>query len=109
MKFVVGETVVYPHHGAAKIIEVADRTIRGEKKLYLTLEIIQKASEDTSDALATEKNKLTIQVPAENVEAVGVGRPSEGVIAETRGERVRVYRSEALLADSAAAYDGFKA
>lgn len=39
-----------------------------------------------------------------NVEAVGVGRPSEGVIAETRGERVRVYRSEALLADSAAAY-----
>ncbi|MEY4451585.1 MAG: hypothetical protein RLZZ380_706 [Actinomycetota bacterium] len=72
MKFVVGETVVYPHHGAAKIIEVADKLIRGEKKLYLTLEIIQKSTEDTSDALATEKNKLTIQVPAENVEAVGV-------------------------------------
>jgi CarD family transcriptional regulator len=72
MKFVVGETVVYPHHGAAKIIEVADRTIRGEKKLYLTLEIIQKPSEITADNLAIEKNKLTIQVPAENVEAVGV-------------------------------------
>jgi hypothetical protein len=39
-----------------------------------------------------------------NVEATGVGRPNEGVIAETRGERVRVYRSESLLADSAAAY-----
>ena len=39
-----------------------------------------------------------------NVEAVGVGKPNQGVIAETRGERVRVYRSEALLADSAAAY-----
>ncbi|NNB48789.1 BREX-3 system phosphatase PglZ [Pseudomonas fragi] len=39
-----------------------------------------------------------------NVEATGVGRPNQGVIAETRGERVRVYRSESLLADSAKAY-----
>jgi hypothetical protein len=39
-----------------------------------------------------------------NVESTGVGRPNQGVIAETRGERVRVYRSESLLADSAAAY-----
>jgi hypothetical protein len=39
-----------------------------------------------------------------NVEATGVGRPRQGVIAETRGERVRVYRSETLLADSAAEY-----
>ena len=39
-----------------------------------------------------------------NVEAKGVGRPNQGVIAETRGERVRVYRSESLLADSATAY-----
>ena len=39
-----------------------------------------------------------------NVEATGVGRPNQGVIAETRGERVRFYRSEPLLADSSAAY-----
>jgi hypothetical protein len=39
-----------------------------------------------------------------NVDAVGVGKPNQGVIAETRGERVRVYRSESLRADSAAAY-----
>lgn len=39
-----------------------------------------------------------------NVESTGVGRPNQGVIAETRGERVRVYRSESLLADSATAY-----
>jgi hypothetical protein len=39
-----------------------------------------------------------------NVDAVGVGRPNQGVIAETRGERVRVYRSESLRVDSAAAY-----
>lgn len=41
-----------------------------------------------------------------NVDAVGVGRPNQGVIAETRGERVRVYRSETLRADSAAACTG---
>ncbi len=41
-----------------------------------------------------------------NVESTGVGRPNQGVIAETRGERVRVYRSEPLLAASAAAYPG---
>ena len=41
-----------------------------------------------------------------NVEATGVGRPNQGVIAETRGERVRVYRSEALRVDSATAYPG---
>ncbi|MBU0782764.1 MAG: BREX-3 system phosphatase PglZ [Gammaproteobacteria bacterium] len=39
-----------------------------------------------------------------NVESTGVGRPSQGMIAEMRGERVRVYRSEPLLADSATAY-----
>jgi CarD family transcriptional regulator len=58
MKFEVGETVVYPHHGAAQIIEVADRTIRGETKLYLQLKVAQ--------------GDLTIWVPAENVEMVGV-------------------------------------
>jgi len=41
-----------------------------------------------------------------NVDAIGVGRPNQGVIAETRGERMRVYRSESLRADSAAAYSG---
>lgn len=35
-----------------------------------------------------------------NVEAVGVGRPNQGVIAEERGERVRVYGSESLLEQS---------
>jgi len=58
MQFVVGETVVYPHHGAATIKEVKDRTIRGEKKLYLKLHVVQ--------------GDLTIEVPAENVDLVGV-------------------------------------
>jgi CarD family transcriptional regulator len=58
MRFKVGETVVYPHHGAALIIEKAERTIRGETKDYLQLRVAQ--------------TELTIWVPEENVEMVGV-------------------------------------
>ena len=35
MEFKKGLTVVYPHHGAAEILEVAKKEFRGEKKLYL--------------------------------------------------------------------------
>ena len=41
-----------------------------------------------------------------NVDAIGVGRPQQGVIAETRGERVRVYRSDAFRTESAQKYPG---
>jgi hypothetical protein len=39
-----------------------------------------------------------------NVECKGVGRPSEGVIAETRGERVRIYPSVDLQESSLKAF-----
>lgn len=39
-----------------------------------------------------------------NVDAIGVGRPTQGDIPLTRGERVRVYPSEHLLVDSVVAY-----
>ena len=58
MLFEVGETVVYPHHGAATIIEVKKRTIKGEEKLYLKLNVTQ--------------GDLVIEVPAENADLVGV-------------------------------------
>ncbi|MCF8541184.1 MAG: CarD family transcriptional regulator, partial [Aurantimicrobium sp.] len=58
MQFVVGETVVYPHHGAATITEVKKRSVRGEERLYLKLHVTQ--------------GDLTIEVPAENVDLVGV-------------------------------------
>ena len=57
MLFEVGETVVYPHHGAATITEVKN-TVRGEKKMDLKLNVKQ--------------GDLTIEVPAENVDLVGV-------------------------------------
>lgn len=58
MTFHVGETVVYPHHGAATIEEITTRKFGGEDKTYLTLRVAQ--------------GDLTIQVPAENVDLVGV-------------------------------------
>jgi len=58
MLFEVGETVVYPHHGAATITEVKIRKIKGEEKTYLKLNVTQ--------------GDLVIEVPADNVDLVGV-------------------------------------
>ena len=58
MSFKVGETVVYPHHGAALIEAIETRTIKGEEKIYLVLKVAQ--------------GDLTVRVPAENVDLVGV-------------------------------------
>ena len=58
MGFTVGETVVYPHHGAALIEAIEKRTIKGEEKAYLVLKVAQ--------------GDLTVRVPADNAEIVGV-------------------------------------
>src|ERR1043165_2757128 len=58
MSFKVGDTVVYPHHGAARIEAVETRTIKGEDKTYLVLKV--------------DKGDLTVRVPADNAELVGV-------------------------------------
>ena len=58
MTFKVGETVVYPHHGAAQIEAIEKRTIKGEEKIYLVLKVAQ--------------GDLTVRVPAENIDLVGV-------------------------------------
>jgi CarD family transcriptional regulator len=58
MTFQVGDTVVYPHHGAARIEAITTRTIKGEERTYLVLKV--------------DKGDLTVQVPADNAELVGV-------------------------------------
>ena len=58
MTFKVGDTVVYPHRGAALIEDVEVRVIKGEEREYLVLRVAQ--------------GDLTVRVPADNVDLVGV-------------------------------------
>ncbi len=58
MTFKVGDTVVYPHHGAALIEAIETRQIKGVDKTYLVLKVAQ--------------GDLTVRVPADNAEFVGV-------------------------------------
>lgn len=57
-------------------------------------------------ALIDRDYRIYITADHGNVDVVGIGRPSEGSIAETRGERVRIYDSEALRNKSAASIAG---
>lgn len=58
MEFKVGDTVVYPHHGAAVIDAIEHREIGGETLEYLVLQIHQ--------------SDLVVRVPSKNAELVGV-------------------------------------
>src|ERR1700721_2358832 len=59
MTFKVGDTVVYPHHGAARIEEIETRTIKGADMPYLVLKV--------------DKGDLTGRGPGGH--PVGAGRP----------------------------------
>ncbi|HAT1151319.1 TPA: CarD family transcriptional regulator [Corynebacterium striatum] len=58
MEFKVGEVVVYPHHGAARITDIEQREMGGETLEFLVLQINQ--------------SDLVVRVPSKNAEAVGV-------------------------------------
>ena len=58
MDFTVGEVVVYPHHGAAKIADIEKREMGGEELDFLVLNILQ--------------SDLSVRVPVKNAELVGV-------------------------------------
>ena len=59
MDYAVGETVVYPNHGAAVIESTETRTVKGEDRLYLVLRILGQSD-------------LVVRVPADNLDLVGV-------------------------------------
>ncbi|MEO6470394.1 MAG: CarD family transcriptional regulator [Aeromicrobium sp.] len=59
MTFTVGETVVYPNHGAAVIEDIETRKIKGEDQDYLVLRIVA-------------QNDLIVRIPACNLDLVGV-------------------------------------
>ena len=58
MDFKVGEVVVYPHHGAARIADIEQREMGGETLDFLVLNILQ--------------SDLSVRVPVKNAELVGV-------------------------------------
>ena len=56
--FKVGESAVYPAHGIAIIKRIDERDIGGRKKSFYVLQVIE--------------NQMTIMVPTDNAEAVGL-------------------------------------
>jgi CarD family transcriptional regulator len=58
--FEIGDSVVYPHHGAGQVIKKEDKNILGEVKQYLTIKILH--------------NDMTVMVPCENAGKAGLRR-----------------------------------
>jgi len=54
----VGDKVVYPHHGAGTVVKKEEREVLGAQREYLTIKILH--------------NDMTVNVPCENVEKVGL-------------------------------------
>jgi CarD family transcriptional regulator len=56
--FDVGDKVVYPHHGAGTVVSKETRIVLGSAREYLTIKILH--------------NDMTVNVPCENAEKVGL-------------------------------------
>lgn len=70
MAYSVGDTVVYPHHGAAVIEKREERELKGETREYLVLRLTY--------------GDLTLMVPADSCEEVGI----RNVVSKKEVERV---------------------
>jgi CarD family transcriptional regulator len=60
IEFELGDNVVYPHHGAGKVLKKEQKEIFGEKREYLTIKILH--------------NDMTVMVPCENAALAGLRR-----------------------------------
>jgi CarD family transcriptional regulator len=58
--FECGDNVVYPHHGAGKVLKKEVRKMFGEEREYLTIKILH--------------NDMTVMVPCENAHLAGLRR-----------------------------------
>ena len=70
MKYKVGDKVVYPHHGAGKVLKKEKKDVLGSVREYLTIKILH--------------NDMTVMVPTESAGRAGLRR----VIDEGAVERV---------------------
>src|ERR671934_1709208 len=60
IEFECGDSVVYPHHGAGKVLKKEKRKMFGEEREYLTIKILH--------------NDMTVMVPCENAGKAGLRR-----------------------------------
>jgi CarD family transcriptional regulator len=60
VNYKVGDHVVYPHHGAGKVLKKEQKEVLGEKREYLTIKILH--------------NDMTVMVPCENAGRAGLRR-----------------------------------
>jgi len=70
LAYSVGDKVVYPHHGAGTVIKKEKRDVLGEKREYLTIQILH--------------NDMTVMVPVESADKAGLRK----VIAKNDVEEV---------------------
>jgi CarD family transcriptional regulator len=56
--FEVGDKVVYPHHGAGKVLKKEVKEVLGQRREYLTIKILY--------------NEMTVMVPTENADRAGL-------------------------------------
>ena len=64
----VGDKVVYPFHGAGTVVKKENRSILGQEREYLTIQILY--------------NDMTVNVPAENAERVGLRKVIDEIVVE---------------------------
>jgi CarD family transcriptional regulator len=60
IEFELGDQVVYPHHGAGKVLKKEEMEVLGERREYLTIKILH--------------NDMTVRVPTENAAIAGLRR-----------------------------------
>jgi len=85
----VGKTLVYPHHGAVTITALTKRTVGGVEKEMMTLNV--------------HTSELTIMLPTDNVELVGVrdviDSEDVGLLAPSGDAGALAHQVSTLLAD----------
>ena len=64
----VGDKVVYPHHGAGQVVKKEVKTVLGQEREYLTIQILH--------------NDMVVNVPTENAERVGLRRVSGLIVVD---------------------------
>ena len=77
VEFEIGDNVVYPHHGAGKVLKKEMKDILGERREYLTIKILH--------------NDMTVMVPTENAAVAGLRRVIDE---ETLGKVMAVLQDE---------------